>query len=384
MTEPFRWHRAVAVAFAILFVIVALWACAILLTERKAGDFLAYWAAAKLAVGGQPALAYDVDAHRAVELTAAPVEGLLPFAYPPPFLLLLAPFGLLSYPAAFAAWLAFCVAIFVLASRPVAPLHYRLGHPQAIGNALIGQNGFLTSAIFIAGTTRLERAPFVGGAILGLLAFKPQLALLLPVALIAGRQWRAIAGGAMSTAVLLLTALVSLGPAAFRGFVDIMPLFTGAMSAGRWPWNELASPFAFARHLGIQQTQALVLHALIALAATVVTWRAWRAWRDDRVAVLAAATLLVTPYLFTYDALLMVVPMGWLIVRRQRPGLVALLWLFCLLPIATYFGGYPGPNTIPLAAILALWTLERDSGRSAQPAVEPAGGTDVPRSPTRT
>lgn len=374
MTEPFRWHRTVAVAFAILFAIVALWACAILFTERKAGDFLAYWAAAKLAVGGQPALAYDVEAHRAVELAAAPVEGLLPFAYPPPFLLVVAPFGLLSYPAAFAAWLAFCVTVFVLASRSVAPLHYRLGHPQAIGNALIGQNGFLTSAIFIAGTARLERAPFVGGAILGLLALKPQLALLLPVALLADRQWRAIAGGAASAALLLLTALAALGPAAFRGFLDIMPLFTGAMSTGRWPWNELASPFAFARHLGIPQTPALALHALVALAAAAVTWRAWRARREDRVAVLAAATLLVTPYLFTYDALLMVVPLGWLIVRERHPRVVALVWLFCLLPIATYFGGYAGPNTIPLAAILALWTLERDSGRSARPLPEPAAG----------
>ena len=374
MTEPFRWHRTVAVAFAILFVIVAVWACAILFTERKAGDFLSYWAAAKLAVGGQAALAYDVQAHRAVELAAAPVEGLLPFAYPPPFLLLIVPLGLLSYPAAFAVWLALSACLFAVASARVAPLHYRLAHPQAIGNALIGQNAFLTSAIFIAGTARLERAPFLGGAILGLLALKPQLALLLPVALIADRQWRAIAGGALSTAALLLAAFALLGPAAYGGFLDIVPLFTGALAAESWPWNELASTFAFARHLGIPHAPALALHAIVALAAAVLAWRAWRARREDRVAVLAAATLLVPPYLFTYDALLMVVPMGWFVVRQRHPRLVALMWLFCLLPIATYFGGYPGPNTIPLAAMLALWALERDSRRIGQFALEPPAG----------
>lgn len=364
--DPFRWHRTVAVAFAILFVIVAVWTCAIIFLQPKAGDFLAYWAAAKLAAGGQAALAYDVDAHRAVELAAAPVEGLLPFAYPPPFLLIIAPLGLLPYPAAFAAWLGVSVTLFLLASRKIAPLHYRLAHPQAIGNALIGQNGFLTSAIFIAGTARLDRSPFAGGAILGLLALKPQLALLLPVALIADRQWRAIVGGILSAGLLLLAALAVLGPAAYRGFLDMVPLFTGAMAAASWPWNELASPFAFGRHLGLPQAPALALHALIALIAAVLAWRSWRVRREDRVAVLAAATLLVPPYLFTYDALLMAVPMGWFVVRRRHPRLVALIWLFCLLPIATYFGGYPGPNTIPLAAMLALWALERDSRHAAR------------------
>lgn len=375
MTDPpFRWHRTVATAFAILFVIVAVWTCVIMFTQTKAGDFLSYWAAAKLAIGGQPALAYDVDAHRSVELSAAPVEGLLPFAYPPPFLLLIAPLGLLSYAAAFTVWLALSIAAFVLASREVAPVIFRLAHPQALGNALIGQNGFLTSAIFIAGTARLERTPFVAGAILGVLALKPQLALLLPVALIAARQWRAIAGGAVSAGLLVLAALAILGAAAYRGFFDILPLFTGAISGSRWPWNELASPFAFARHLGVPQTPALMLHGLIALGAAVLVWRAWRGKREDRVAVLAAGTLLVAPYLFTYDALLMVVPMGWFVVRQQRPWLLAAMWLFCLLPIATYFGGYPGPNTIPVAAMLALWALEADSRRAGQFALEPRAG----------
>ena len=358
--DAFRWHRTVAIAFAILFVIVAVWTCLIIAFQGKAGDFLSYWAAAKLAVEGQPALAYDLDAHRAVELAAAPVEGLLPFAYPPPVLLLIAPLGLLTYPAAFALWLALSVGLFLLASREVAPAIYRLAHPQALGNALIGQNGFLTSAIFIAGTAALERRPVLGGAILGLLAMKPQLALLIPIALVADRQWRAIAGGVISAGVLALAALVVLGGGVYRGFLEMLPLFTGAMSGSRWPWNELASSFAFLRHLGVPQQAALAVHGAVAIAAAALTWRAWRARWEQRIPVLAAATLLVPPYLFTYDALLMIVPMGWFIAREKGPILVALMWLFCMLPIATYFHAYPGPNTIPLAAGLALWALARE------------------------
>jgi hypothetical protein len=42
----------------------------------------------------------------------------------------------------------------------------------------------------------LERRPYLAGSLFGLMIFKPQLGLLLPVALIAGRQWRVFAAAA--------------------------------------------------------------------------------------------------------------------------------------------------------------------------------------------
>lgn len=361
--SPFRWHRTVAVGYAIVFVIVMVWTWLIIFTEQKASDFLSYWAAAKLAVTGTPGLAYDIEVHRALELSIADPEGLLPFPYPPPFLLLLLPVALVPYWLGFATWIGITAALYLIVSRGVAPLAYRLAHPQALANALIGQNGFLTTAIFIAGTRALERKPLLGGAILGLLVIKPQLALLLPVAVIAARQWLAIAGAAISSIALLLLALLVLGPESYRGFFQILPYFTQAMSTNRWPWNELASVFAFARHLGVPQQPALIIHAMVAIGATVMVWRAWRGNSELRVPVLAAAILLVPPYMFTYDALLLIVPMGWLIVRERRPLVIAAAWLCCLLPIVTYIGFYPGPNPIPIAALLCLWALHTEEAR---------------------
>ena len=119
--SPFRWHRAVATGMAVLFVIMACWAIWIIYSKPQAADFLSYWAAAKLVVAGTPANAYDIAAHRALELTAAPVKGLLPFPYPPPFLLLLVPFGLLSFALVFAAWLIFTGGLHVATVRRTAP-----------------------------------------------------------------------------------------------------------------------------------------------------------------------------------------------------------------------------------------------------------------------
>ena len=363
--SPFRWHRTVAIGYAIVFVIIMVWTWVIIFADQKASDFLSYWAAARLAVEAAPALAYDIAVHRALELSVADPEGLLPFPYPPPFLLILIPLGLIPYWLAFALWIATTATLYLLVSRGVAPLAYRLAHPQALANALIGQNGFLTTAIFIAGTRALERQPLLGGAILGLLVIKPQLALILPIALLAGREWRAIAGAAASSTAFLLLALLALGLEAYRGFFDILPVYTEAMATSRWPWNELASVFAFARHLGVPQQPALIIHAIVALAATALVWRAWSRRSALRVPVLAAAILLVPPYMFTYDALLLIVPMGWLIVRERGPLVIAIAWLCCVLPIATYIGFYPGPNPIPVAALLCLWALHSEESRQA-------------------
>jgi hypothetical protein len=75
------------------------------------------------------------------------------------------------------------------------------------------------------------------------------------------------------------------------------------------------------------------------------------------VPILAAATLLIPPYLFTYDALLLTIPLGWLF-RQQKGGAAFIaIWIFSLLPVVAYFTAFP--NTIPLAAMLSLWALHR-------------------------
>jgi len=366
-----RWHLAAAKGFAIAFVILAAWACTLNYLQPKGIDFVSFWSAARMAAGGDAASAYNIAAHRAVELSVAPVEGVLPFPYPPPFLVLAVPFGVAPFWMALVAWLIVTGGLYVAASRSVAPCPYPLAHPSVVANALIGQNGFLTSAIFIFGITSLQRRPLVAGAVLGSMVIKPQLALLLPVALLAGGEWRAIGGAALSSTILLLASYLLLGGEAYQGFFKILPYYAEAMRASRWPWNELASPFAFARFLGVPQVGALSLHALIGAVAVLLTIRAWALGLSRRVPILAASTMLIPPYLFTYDALLLMVPLGWLIREQKRPFVIAFIWVCCLLPVLAYFNLFPGPNTIPIAAILALWALHADELQSGTRGARP-------------
>ena len=361
MSEPskrgIRWVWASVTGVGLLFLALSIQAWTRNFSEPNITDYLSYWAAGKLALAGDAAAAFDVAKHRAMEFTVSPFKGLLPFPYPPPFLLLVTPFSLLPYMWGFLAWVVVTLAIYLLVVRRVIDAPYALAHPAVLMNGLIGQNGFLTAAIFTGGVTMLRRRPLLAGAILGTLVIKPQLALLLPVAVIAARLWQAIGGAIATSAALLLFSLALFGTGVFTGFLEILPLYGELMRQDKWPWNEFISVFAFLRYFGVDQTVALTVHALIAAGAAVLTWIAWSRDWDGQVPILAAATLLIPPYLLTYDALLMIIPMGYWLRQQPRPYLVGALWLLCFLPIAHYLNLYRGPNTVPLAAILTLGVI---------------------------
>jgi hypothetical protein len=345
------------VSCSTLFLAVAFRAVSILYSEPKPVDFLSSWAAARLALSGQAATAYDLNAHHAAEQLAVAFHSLLPFAYPPPFLLAVTPFGLAPFWLAFALWLAVTTTIYAVVAGRKGALPFAMAQPSVLANFLIGQSGFLTTTMFAGGLAVLRRKPWLGGGILGLLVIKPQLALALPFAMIAGREWKAIGGGALSSVSALLIAFVIFGSSTYQGFFSALPVLTNGMERGSWPWTELASVFALLRFLGVPQAAALSAHAMVAFVAIALVCRAWWLRLDEREAILAAATILVPPYIFTYDALLLVIPMLWLLKHPRPSWMVPLSWLLCFLPVAYYFDFYAGPNTIPFAAALLLWAL---------------------------
>lgn len=355
-----NWVRLAALVLATAAVLCGAAAVAIAYQRTVASDFLSFWAAGRLALQGHAADAYDIVRHHAMEVQAIPGVGLLPFPYPPFALALFVPFGALPFSVAFAAWVGLTTGVYLVASRRWIEPRFALAQAAAGANFITGQNGFLTSGIFIGGLGLLARRPFVAGAVLGLLALKPQLALLLPVAMIAGREWRAIAGGIASSVALLLLGLLLFGADPYARFVAILPHFSSWLSAGRWPWGELASPFALLRWFGVPKAVALAIHGAIALGAAALTARAWALDHEAKVPILAAATLLIPPYLFTYDALLMTLPLAALGRRAGRSWLFALVWMLTPLPAIAYL--MPFPNTIPVAAMLALWGLHRRAG----------------------
>ena len=162
-------------------------------------DFVNYWAGAFLAWHGRAAEVYDWPAYDAFQesIVGAGLDPYL-YSYPPILLILTAPFAALPYLPGLATWLIASWFAFYRALRLAMPgrdgLLLALAAPAVFVNAYGGQNGTWTAAFFGGGLCLIERRPFVAGVLFGLMTYKPQLGLLIPVALLAGRAWWTIAG----------------------------------------------------------------------------------------------------------------------------------------------------------------------------------------------
>ena len=107
-------------------------------------------------------------------------------------------------------------------------------------------------------------------------------------------------------------------------------------SEGLMGWSKLASVYAASRQLGLAPEAAIAVHMIVAGLAAVATWRIWRspAAQDLKIAILSAASMLMSPYVFYYDALILVPAFLYLAREQERPDVLAALWSVPLLLMA--------------------------------------------------
>jgi alpha-1,2-mannosyltransferase len=321
-------------------------------------DFLSYWAAGVMTVGGSPADAYDIALHNAVQQRAFPFETRLPFAYPPPYLLLLVPFGLLPYAIAAGFWIAATLAAYVTAIRGLMPDWTPAGiaFPPVAICGISGQNGVLTAALFMVALSRLGTTPFFAGLIFGCMAIKPQLGILLPLAFIAGREARAFAGATIAVFAMIAASLIAFGAAPWQGFFSQSNLFASIATDGLVGWHKMASVYAALRLAGFNNPLAWAVHITCAAAAVIAVWQIWHSTKDvmTRGAILAPASLLISPYLYVYDQVLLIVSLYWIARQHTNSAWLFTLYLLPLTTIAQFWTANPTINLAPLASLIAL------------------------------
>lgn len=340
-------------------------------------DFLSYWAAAILALGGHAANAYDVALHHAVQERIFPFDSRMPFAYPPPYLLLILPIGLLPYWISAAAWIGVTLSAYVAIVRRVMPefVSVAIAFPPVAICGVIGQNGFLTATLFIGGISALGKRPLLAGLILGCLVIKPQLGLLLPLAFLAGREGKAFAGAALSVATLILLSILAFGLGPWRGFFEMAALSGSVATQGLAGWHKMASVFASLRLAGVAAPLAWAVHAAVAALGSVLVWNVWRQTRDPltRAAILAPATVLISPYLYVYDQVMLVVSFYWLARIGASRGLLIALFLLPLATLGQFWTPDPRFNPAPILplAFLLLVRLHLVGASSISAATNP-------------
>lgn len=283
-------------------------------------DFINYWSGAYLAWHGRATEIYNPVAFHAFEqsVVGASLDGYR-YSYPPVLLLLTAPLALMPYVPALLTWLAAGWYAFYRALRLAMPgqgtLLFALAAPAVFINAVGGQNGTWTAALFGGGLSLLERRPLVAGGLLGLLIYKPQLGLLIPIALLAGRHWRAFMTAAMVAGLLLAVSAVGFGTDVWGDYVrNLAVLRHMILENGTGVWYRFVSVFVAARRLGAPVETAYLVQVMAGALAAVGVVLVW--FRDApagiKNAVLVLSTCLATPYLQDYDLVFGALVVAWL------------------------------------------------------------------------
>lgn len=305
------------------------------------------------------------------------------WSYPPTALFVAVPFAFLPYYWAYAAWAAATFGSCGIACHGLWP---RLGRSESLALALapatavnlfFGQNGHLMTALLVGGLRLVDRRPILAGVVLGLLSIKPQLGLIAPVALVAGRHWRALASAILTALALAAAAGAVFGWETWRAFAEVtLPLQRYAMTIGTGSFLYfLVTPFASFRLLGLPLAAGEAIQMAITLGTAVVAYVALRRDRDPeyRLMVVLTGAFLVAPYLLAYDMVALAVACLCLANRLAASGaggatmaVIGVGWILpILVPMLNGFGCPVVPLIIAAMFVLAVRTRVVNSAAPA-------------------
>lgn len=292
-------------------------------------DYTVFWTGARVAAS-EPQDLYDETALRRAQFPLTGGDrGPRPWVSPPSFLIWLAPFAALPFWPSFLAWIGVGLAGFLAATWRLT----RSGWatllspvlPAVAVSLLSGQSSLVTGGLTLAAVTWLERRPVLAGGLLGLAAtIKPQVMVMAPVALVAGRHGRALAAAVAAGAAVGAVSL-TLGPRLWLDWIHALPGFLDLVDAMNLQAQAI-TPRGLADQIGLPPPLGLALTGAGALTGLVLVWRTFRR-RDDpvlRLAALAVGAILATPYAMPYESAVLAPACLMILMRAER---APLLWI---------------------------------------------------------
>lgn len=347
-------------------------------------DFTAFWAGARLALDGNALGAFDIEVFRdALKVPPGLAEGDIFWLYPPAWHIAVMPLGLLPFSAAYVAFCAVSIAAFVAAVRPVAgPLPggvpLVVAAPAVLIVLTLGHNSLLWTAGLIGALAALAQGRAVlAGLLIALLTLKPQLGILIPVALVAGGHWRTILWASIGAAAIVALSTAVMGLEYWRYFFGMLRFIGEVMTTDLVRFGQMLSWYALMRLGGAPHELAYPIQLAVTVAAAGAVGWVWsrrRATPDLKAATLCAAIPLATPYVYHYDMILALAAAlflardGFGATRGARLWLLA-LWLGPVPGLALLGYVPPGAYAAPLlTATLGLCLARASRGTARAPA----------------
>jgi len=329
-------------------------------------DFSNVYAAGTYVLDGQPAAPFDPARQYAREQaifgSATPFYG---WHYPPFFLGLAALLALMPYGLALLAWQGVTLALYLTSIRSILGTSDHLwlllaaAFPAVFINLGQAHNGFLTAAVIGGALWQLDQRPWLAGILFGLLAYKPQFGLLIPLILMASGRWRVFSSAAVTVAVLALAVTLAFGTDMWSAFLASTNFTrTVVLEQGGTGWFKIQSAFAWVRMWGGGIALAYAMQGAVTLAiAAALIWL----WRSATAFALKAALLIIgcvlaTPYSLDYDLMLLAPAIAFIAADGMARGfgsyektILAALWIVPLIARSV-----PEATLIPLAVPVML------------------------------
>jgi arabinofuranan 3-O-arabinosyltransferase len=209
-------------------------------------------------------------------------------------------------------------------------------------NADVGHNGFITAGLVGFSLAFLERRPWLSGIFLGLLSYKPHVGLLFPLALLASRNWRALASATVATVILGIGAVFAFGSEGWASFLHTLVDRQSTLSPDSAVPLALHSVFGLLRWV---ETSGRVSWGGHLIVAAIVAPTVWVVWAKPipfslKAAVLCIGSAMVPPYILFYDLCILTIAVAFLV----RDGMSR--------------GFLPGERTVILICFAALFLVQ--------------------------
>lgn len=345
---------------------------------RAMRGFSNIWAAGHAAATGQTRLLFDQNLYASwVRHLFGPNMVNQMWGYPPSALLIAVPLSLIPPLAGFVVWTLLGPFLFWISIRRTGIRKSLacacLVSPAVLACVLSGQSGCFTSALLISGLWLSSEQPFLGGILMGTLCIKPQMALLLPLCLIAGNRFYSILWTAITSLLLLAISVISFGISTWTGFLFHTLSFMSNTLQMQWTGSpvqlDFVSVFMAARALGLGLDSAWMLQGFASVICAVVCWKLWRTGRPtlDKICATIPLSILVTPYAHDYDLVATAVVVAVLAHRGLESGwkpvekaLLAFAWSWpgLILLAPTVFAGLkPWSGLISCTTMVSLVVL---------------------------
>ena len=338
-TKRAIYFRAILLVIALALIPTAaeLWGLRLRAEARHLIDFDGFYIAGQLVWRGAIEKAYHFATLFPLQQSASDSETFQPWTYPPQFDLLVAPLALLPLGLAYSLFMIGTLTAYLATLRRIAAENFVpvliLLAPIVVITVGCGQNGFLTGTLIGLTCLGLLAGRSLAGLPLGLMIIKPHLAVAFAVYALVNRRWGTVLVAAATVAATSALATVLLGPAVWTAFLGGITEARVFLDHGFYPFFRMISPYAVVRTFGFSAlvaTTAQVLVAILALGAVVLASR--QLSPRQSLGIAAIATLLISPYAYDYDLMILGIGLGLLLpdltdlgTERERLVLYALI-----------------------------------------------------------